>query len=319
MSQIKAENIPLVTFGLPAYKGKHFREALESLKCQAFKNFEVIVQDDASPDNLNEIFSDVVGGDCRFFYERSEVNSSPNFVKNWDLVLQKARGDYFVLASDDDIYTPDFLSKLLELTEKYPKVDIFNSRYVRFNDDGMFGLVTKPAEYESQVECMYAMICENRYPIAPNVLVRTEALRRIGGFVNLPAASFSDYLTWIKLARNGYVTSPEVLLYWRYDGTNITSCRSSFWDRQKFKAVISAQPMFVKVCDSLISKNEIDEFQINSIRYKVTDGYYEWMVFRYINGASIGEYVRYYWERVKAGKLSRRGFFRICLCRLLRL
>lgn len=297
-------NKPLVTFGLPAYKGRHFKDALLSIKNQTLRDFEVIVQDDASPDDLKSVFDDVCANDPRFVYARNERGTAPNFVKNWDITLQKARGEFFVLASDDDVYEPDFLEQLLSLAAKYPNVDIFNGRYNLFNDTGICGVVAKPAEFETQVECMYAMTCERRYPIAPNIMVRTEALRQIGGFVDLPGATASDYLTWLKLARNGFVSSSNVLLHWRFDGSSVTSCKSVYWFEQKLKAMKLAKPIWINLCDSLVPVDANERFQVAKIRALVENGYEDWMIAPLMHCAPFNAYWRFVMGRLRDRRLS---------------
>ncbi len=249
--------MPKVSFILPAYKRRYLREAIDSILAQTYRDFELVVVDDASPENLKEIIDTCQ--DDRIRYYRNEQNIGFNdLVAAWNHAIEFAKGDFLVLASDDDVYKPMFLDTLLALALKYPQVDIFNGRYVRMANGCITGMIAKQAEYETQVECMYAMVCENRYPIAPNVMVRTRSIREIGGFVNIPAGSFSDYLTWLKLAKNGIVSSSDVLLYWRFDGTNITTSRNRHWDRLKWLGGLQAQPLFIEQCNALTPANEVE-------------------------------------------------------------
>lgn len=62
------------TFLLPAYKARYFAEALESIKNQTFADFNCIVSDDCSPEDLKAIFDEKVGSDSRFTYRRNEAN-----------------------------------------------------------------------------------------------------------------------------------------------------------------------------------------------------------------------------------------------------
>ena len=62
------------TFLLPAYKPDFFREALDSIKCQQYTDFKVIVSDDCSPYDLKSIYDDVCSQDTRFQLRRNLVN-----------------------------------------------------------------------------------------------------------------------------------------------------------------------------------------------------------------------------------------------------
>jgi hypothetical protein len=69
---------------------------------------------------------------------------------------------------------------------------------------------------------------------APEFMFRTEALRRIGGFVSFPRAWFSDDATWISLAKeHGVAYSSQVLFSWRSSGENISTLFSDVAEKLK--------------------------------------------------------------------------------------
>jgi nicotinate-nucleotide adenylyltransferase len=71
------------TFLLPAYKAKYLPEALESIKRQSFQDFEVIVSDDCSPEDIKGAFDRCVGDDPRFFVSDVEMHlSTPSYTIN---------------------------------------------------------------------------------------------------------------------------------------------------------------------------------------------------------------------------------------------
>ena len=47
----------LFSITIPAYKSKYLKEAIDSCLLQSYTNFELIIVDDASPENLHEIVS----------------------------------------------------------------------------------------------------------------------------------------------------------------------------------------------------------------------------------------------------------------------
>ena len=79
--------MPKISFILPAYKGRFFREAVRSILAQTYRDFELVVVDDASPDGLRELLEkelrdrkvEKVGGEwivdgMRVRYYRNEEN-----------------------------------------------------------------------------------------------------------------------------------------------------------------------------------------------------------------------------------------------------
>lgn len=101
-------------FILPAYKQTYLKKALESILSQTYRNFEVIVIDDASPEDLKSVCNDFT--DTRLHYYKNKVNiGGKNLCHMWEHCLKYACSEYLILASDDDIFEPEFL----QLADKY--------------------------------------------------------------------------------------------------------------------------------------------------------------------------------------------------------
>ena len=91
------------SFVLPAYKACYFKEALESILNQTYSDFELIIVNDASPEDLDSIVSEF--DDSRITYYTNETNiGGKDLVEQWNKSLTYAKGEYVILASDDDVY-----------------------------------------------------------------------------------------------------------------------------------------------------------------------------------------------------------------------
>ena len=109
-----------LSFVLPAYKRKYLGDAIASILAQTFRDFELVVVDDASPEHLEEIVASF--DDPRLTYVRNVENlGGKNLVDNWNKALGLATGTYCVVASDDDVYDPSFAAEMLSLAARYPQ------------------------------------------------------------------------------------------------------------------------------------------------------------------------------------------------------
>lgn len=296
---------PLVSIGVPAFKGLHFKSALECWVRQSYKNFEVFVQDDASPDDLYGIFKEVCGDDPRFHFERNTKNTSPYFVENWMKTLDKANGEFFVLGSDDDLYEPEYLEGMVALAEKYPSVNLFDAYHDIFDSRGIINIAPKSPEIESQLDWMYGLVYAPRHIVAQSVMCRTSALRSIGGFPNLPAAwGACDWLTWCRLAENGVVNSNRVLMHWRKDGGNTTSSVSYFWLKQKLDALRQAQPLWAELVRGLKGTTPSDVFRIKAIRRRIVDNYIDWLSIQTYAQLPLRMFIRIMVAHYRKGEMS---------------
>jgi len=99
-------NDPLVSIVIPVYNGSNYiREALESALEQSYSNCEIIVVNDGSTDNTEEILLSY-GNNIRYFYkENGGVSTALN------LGIEKMRSEYFSWLSHDDIYYHDKIER----------------------------------------------------------------------------------------------------------------------------------------------------------------------------------------------------------------
>ena len=238
------------SFVLPAYKNDYIKEAIDSILSQSYKDFELIIIDDASPYDLASIIS--LYDDKRMsFYKNEENIGGRNLVENWNKCIKYAKGDYVILASDDDIYSPFFLQQVDARIEEYPDVDIIRSRVNRIDSNGTvtdIEHVYKPYMPFSEFVFYWSKGIINC--IANYVFKRTSLLNA-GGFVDMPCAWFSDDITVVNMAINGVATTEDALFYFR------TSDKSVSWtfDKETIKKKWEANGMFYNwLNDTIIPK-----------------------------------------------------------------
>ncbi len=101
---------------MPVYNGERYLEqALRSLLGQTFEAFELIVSDNASTDRTGSLCLDYAARDPRIRYFRKDVNVG--FCRNQNFVIQVAAGEFFLLAHHDDVRSPVYLARTLEVLD----------------------------------------------------------------------------------------------------------------------------------------------------------------------------------------------------------
>lgn len=102
---------------VPVYKvEKYLLSCLESISQQTYKNYEVILVDDGSPDNSGIICDDYARKDCRFkvIHKKNE-----GLVSARREGIKKAKGDYCIFCDSDDFLEINALEKLNGIIENY--------------------------------------------------------------------------------------------------------------------------------------------------------------------------------------------------------
>jgi glycosyltransferase involved in cell wall biosynthesis len=106
-----------VSIGMPVYNEEQFIEqAIVSILNQDYKNFELIISDNASTDQTKEICLNYSKRDSRirFFSRDTTTDATTNF----NYVAAIANGDFFMWASGHDTRDPSFISRCIAIFEK---------------------------------------------------------------------------------------------------------------------------------------------------------------------------------------------------------
>lgn len=112
---------PLVSILMPVYKtAPYLREAMDSMLAQTFTDFELIVLNDCSPDNAEEILDTY--DDSRIVRYKGEKNAGLSNVLN--VGIEMAQGKYIARMDSDDISLPQRLQAQVDYLENHPDVDL---------------------------------------------------------------------------------------------------------------------------------------------------------------------------------------------------
>jgi glycosyltransferase involved in cell wall biosynthesis len=213
----------MISIVIPAFKSKYLKEAIKSVLDQTYDNFELIIVNDKSPDDIRSIVDSF--NDSRIRYYENDYNiGKESVVKNWNKCLSYSKGELFLMFSDDDLLETEFLQEMVLLANKYPDVDIFHSRVRQIDGEGQTITYSSSCpEWESCIDFIWHRLKDFRLQYVTEFVSRTGKLKKIGGFVDLPLAWGSDDITWFSMSKEkGIVCSSKVLSNFRYSSINIS-------------------------------------------------------------------------------------------------
>lgn len=118
---------PKISVIIPAFNGSAFLpDAIQSVLKQTYQNFELIIVDDASQDNTQEVVKQYA--DPRLKYVLQPVNQGPDAARR--VAIQMASGDILMPLDQDDAFHPEKFALHVALLEKHPELDFtYNSRF----------------------------------------------------------------------------------------------------------------------------------------------------------------------------------------------
>jgi glycosyltransferase involved in cell wall biosynthesis len=212
-----ATRAPSVSVVVPCYNyGRFLPACVASALEQPGVEVEVIVVDDASKDDSAEVCQALAAADPRVVPVRHRTNYG--HLATYNDGFGRSSGDYVMLLSADDLLAPGALQRATALMETCPEVGFVFGQAVPFS--GAVPPTTaerRPRWRVSRGPEWAARQCRrgtNRI-YSPEVVMRTRAQRRVGGFrATLPHTA--DLCLWLDIASVadvGYVAGPVQGLY----------------------------------------------------------------------------------------------------------
>ncbi len=105
---------PLVTIALPVFNGgRTLAAVLDSVLAQTCDRIELVVSDNASTDDTQEICRHYAGSDPRVVYLRHPNNLG--LLPNFAVAAARARGEYVRWIGDSDSLAPDYVARVLDV------------------------------------------------------------------------------------------------------------------------------------------------------------------------------------------------------------
>lgn len=218
-STLNNQAAPLVTILVATYnRANYISLALESAERQTFRDWELLVLDDGSTDNTEEIVAAHIARDPRIRYVRHAKNKGIAENRNSGLAL--ARGAYVAVLDSDDMWTDDRkLERQIEHLKTNPDCVAVGTFVTVINEMGAeigrFAYETNDAGIRSRI------LLRNQFAQS-SILYRLDAARAAGGY----DASYrvnDDYDLWLKMgARGALANIPEYTTAYREHSGGIT-------------------------------------------------------------------------------------------------
>ncbi len=219
---------PGVTVVIPCYRyGRYLPAAVRSVLTQPGVDPRVVIVDDASPDGSGATARSLAAADERVRAVVKPVNTGHIDTYNTGLALVET--EFAALVSADDVLAPGALGRAVSLMRRRPRVGMVYGAVATI-DDGDAGTPppTRTRRYHlwriwGGDEWIGAVARSGYNPIAsPEVVMRTAALRQVGGYTpSLPHSG--DLEHWLRIAARweiGQVHGP-VQAYYRIHGANM--------------------------------------------------------------------------------------------------
>jgi glycosyltransferase involved in cell wall biosynthesis len=145
---------PSVSIGMPVFNAEQYLEqSLGSILAQTYRNFELIISDNASGDATEAICRRYGALDERVRYHRNPRNLG--VTSNFRKVVALSSGEYFLWAAHDDMFAPAYLERCVAVLGQNPDVVLCYSKSIEIDDRGQ-SMERKDKEQMLAVDSPYA-------------------------------------------------------------------------------------------------------------------------------------------------------------------
>jgi glycosyltransferase involved in cell wall biosynthesis len=196
-------NDPVVTIAIPTFnRALLLKDCIHSALRQSYPHFEVLVSDNASTDQTQEVLFQFT--DRRLRIVKHERNIGP--LPNLNSCLAEAKGRYVVFVSDDDRIAPHMLARMISVIERKPEIPVVLSLCDVYDSERQATWHTpKSKHFRTGIwkgtELLMEYLRGNIFTVLCSILLRTDVLRAQGGFrTDMYAA---DMAAWAAMLLKG--------------------------------------------------------------------------------------------------------------------
>ncbi len=254
----------LISVVIPTYsRNDTLKRAIDSVLCQTYSNFEIIVVDDNPADSewrksTAGIMSEYT--DKRVRYIQNEKNMGGGLTRNEG--IKASRGRYVAFLDDDDEYMPERLEKQLKVftDSKNDKLALVYC-YAKFINKQ--GKSTYSDRRDFNGNCIFEAMAENCIAATSQWMVDREKLVEVGAFPDVPCKQ--DSQTILRLLKAGYevkVLPEELSLY--YDVDHVISGAG--------KKNMLGESLYRDECRKLYYR--LEDWQIMKVEYRFAVQFY---------------------------------------------
>ncbi|MET4083357.1 glycosyltransferase involved in cell wall biosynthesis [Pedobacter sp. UYP30] len=232
--------MPQTTVLLPTYNcAKYILETVKSVLNQFYSNYELLIIDDGSTDNTEEILKAI--GDERIVYLKNPTNFG--IVKTLNIGIKLAKGKYIARMDADDVMLGNRLQEQIDFLESNPDYGMVGSWYQIMDVDGKIRNTLKTTSNHEDIKL--GLLFGNQFA-HPTVTMRTDLVRKLK--YKQEFLYTEDYDLWCRIAEVSKVANlPRIHLSYRWYANN--SCNRN---QKKLKANV------VKLLSRELDKYEIE-------------------------------------------------------------
>ncbi|MCK5218360.1 glycosyltransferase [bacterium] len=219
MVQTPKQGKPKVSVVLPVYNAElYLKDSITSILNQTFRDFELLLIDDASQDGSFQIMEYFAKQDSRIVLVKNDTNLG--LTQTLNKMIKMAKAKYIARMDNDDISLPDRLEKQYTFMEEHPEVGVSGGTMEIIDAHGK---ALGKREYWESDENIRKNIFKYSPFSHPLIIMRKTVLNKAGLYDKVFCPS-DDYEIYFRIGMYSQLRNiPDVLLKYRISQTSITA------------------------------------------------------------------------------------------------
>jgi glycosyltransferase involved in cell wall biosynthesis len=185
---------PQVSIVIPTYNRAHLiGETIQSVIDQTFKDWEMIIVDDGSDDDTEEVVNAIASEKIHYF----KIEHTGNLGKVRNYGIQKSKGVYIAFLDSDDLWKSEKLFVQIELLKKNPPAKFSFSNSEQFGDGA---IITPKYNLFFTGNIFHDMVVKHQYTICMTSLIFEKSILKDVGLLNETWKGGADVEFFYRLA-----------------------------------------------------------------------------------------------------------------------
>ena len=197
----------------------YIMESVESILCQTYQNWELIIVDDGSEDNTAELVSQIKDSRVQF-YEAGKIGLG---IRLKNIGIERSKGELIAFIDSDDMWAPTKLEKQVTVFRDYPEAGISLTGGYNFKK------INEPLEYFYKQrdgmkydDIFFSFFRSEASVLIPTLMFRRQCLPVIRRSIETSPGSDVEFLLDLSIKFNGVILY-EPLLYRRLHDDSYSS------------------------------------------------------------------------------------------------
>lgn len=211
----------LISVLMPAFNAStYIVQAIECILNQTYRNFELLIADDASTDSTKQIIDEFAMKDSRIVTLHNQENLG--YLKTWNKLILQAKGEFIAFQDADDFSSFSRIQLQLEFLEKNPEVSLVGCNFSYVDASGRKSVSTSSYPLtDSEVRTFIPDVVPF---CGSSIMIKREVYEEVGGYREYFDRIGAEDYDWILLVMEKFRVAniPDVLYYYRLSENSVT-------------------------------------------------------------------------------------------------